>query len=1047
MNSKLLPFLLLAFFPFRAHAETPFLVKDLNQYPAGPNPFQLTAASNFAVFSAVTPGAGLELWITDGTAAGTSFDDLASGLQDSFPFDFTVVNTGSQELIFFTATTPELGSELWRTDGTPAGTFPIDINSGSGSSGPFPFIRFNNSLLFTADDGVNGRQVWTSKGTFATTQRLPLGPGAAASTGSFGIVSSANSVALFAATDPANGAELWETDGTLTALVKDISTGASSSNPTDFTAVPALGKVFFVAQEAATGKELYVSDGTFAGTQLVKDINPGSKDSDPLDLAALGNKLVFSANTPNEGRELWISDGTAAGTTLVKDLAPGPDSFFGGNFSPGSGINRIFAVSDSKALINPLNPSDNPAFGLFVTDGTAAGTKLIADVLPGFGTSAPFFTAVSGGAGFFPARDRNLGSELFRSDGTNQGTSIVKDIFPGIQDSALANPAPFQGSLLFLARAPDGISLFKSDGTGAGTQLVKNLAFPGTADSGLNLIDDRSAQFGSKLVFMGTTTLAGTEVFATDGTAAGTALVSDIAPGSQGSFPENYSVVGNQLFFFASTAEKGTEPWVSDGTAEGTRLLKDIKPGPLSSLRTAVGTRFAALGNLAFFSADDGIHGTELWKSDGSEAGTQLVKDLNPLGASSLVSSSLIVGDFATLNGRLYFTANDGSGPKFFSTDGSDAGTVPVPPADPAVPLSSGTDMAVFKGEIFFAGRSVTLGTELWKTTGGGASAALVKDLLPGFPGSSPRLLTALGDTLVYLGNFSTTTGEELIATDGTADGIRLVKDIKPGVQSSRISIFTKIGSKIFFNADDGVHGFEPWVTDGTTDGTVMLADVAPGPDSGNVTRFVEVDGRVFFASVSADFTKMTIFETDGTPAGTKPFDLGATDIPPGGLGSVHGALVFGARDPVFGVELFGVQIDQCPDDPDKHAPDVCGCGVADKDGNANGIIDCLGSQELGARLDSLRSDFKGVRQAKNARQRRKLRRLVAEIKAELNDISAFVAQSAANIDVTGSTPLSTLVTKLNKAVRAALKTGSPKFAKNKKAANKNIAAFEQRLE
>ena len=134
---------------------------------------------------------------------------------------------------------------------------------------------------------------------------------------------------------------------------------------------------------------------------------------------------------------------------------------------------------------------------------------------------------------------------------------------------------------------------------------------------------------GGTLFFTADDGIHGSELWKSDGSQAGTVLVKDIDPDADGYDeygPSYLTAVGGTLFFTADDGIHGEELWKSDGTRAGTVLVKDIHPGDYgsdpSSLTDVRGT--------LFFTARDGIHGSELWKSDGTRAGTVLVKDIRP---------------------------------------------------------------------------------------------------------------------------------------------------------------------------------------------------------------------------------------------------------------------------------------------------------------------------------------------------------------------------------------------------------------------------------
>ena len=311
------------------------MVKDINpHFDQSSDPKYLTNVNGTLFFNAGHTefgGGGLmeELWKSDGTEAGTVMvKDLASG-NPGYPAWLTNVNG----TLFFTSWDYD-ERELWKSDGTEAGTFMVkDIYEGTtgvgshaepNSSNPINFTNLLGMLFFTAEDGGHGRELWRSDGTEAGTVMvydiwaLALGSDPAWMTRHGYILA-------LSADDGLHGRELWGVDSFHHAyLIKDINTVLGypelSSNPEYLTSIG--GALFFAATAAdGTARELWKSDGTEAGTLMVKDINPVG-DSSPEGLTDINGKLYFSANDGVHGRELWKSDGTAAGTVMVKDINP-----------------------------------------------------------------------------------------------------------------------------------------------------------------------------------------------------------------------------------------------------------------------------------------------------------------------------------------------------------------------------------------------------------------------------------------------------------------------------------------------------------------------------------------------------------------------------------------------------------------------------------------------------------------------------------------------------------------------------------------------------
>jgi ELWxxDGT repeat protein len=123
-----------------------------------------------------------------------------------------------------------------------------------------------------------------------------------------------------------------------------------------------------------------------------------------------------------------------------------------------------------------------------------------------------------------------------------------------------------------------------------------------------------------------------------------------LPPSSQ---PIGLITIGPAVFFFATDQGTGLELWKSDGTPCGTVLVKDINPGPNDSGAPQLWyDEMRAVDNTLFFIADDGSHGPELWRSDGTAGGTTLVRDIDP-SAPVACDSTLVIRTGATANGSL----------------------------------------------------------------------------------------------------------------------------------------------------------------------------------------------------------------------------------------------------------------------------------------------------------------------------------------------------------------------------------------------------------
>jgi ELWxxDGT repeat protein len=457
------------------------------------------------------------------------------------------------------------------------------------------------SLAATAAIGLASGAEAADAATFDAAQVKDINPSGNSSPGDFVEL---NGVLLFHADDGTSGYELWRTDGTEagTYMLKDIAGGAGQgSYPQGLTNVN--GTVFFSAfdgnEPTSDGTELWMTDGTAAGTQLVEDISPSS-GSFPSYLTESGGLLFFSADDAPNNPELWRSDGTETGTYKIEEINSSGGSFPGELTDVGGTL--FFAASDTTL--------DRE---LWMSDGTLGGADRVADINAS-GDGNPRHLADLGGTLFFSAIDGPdsgttsppSGYELWKSDGST--TQLVKDINP--TDSGYPYYLTNVGGTLFF-QAFDGpepgfnsTELWKSDGTSGGTQLVKDINPTGySAPNGFTGL-------GGSVFFAANDGTYGYELWGSDGTGPGTQLVKDIRPGSATSDPDYLTEMGGNLFFVADDGSSGDEPWVSDGTGAGTALVKDINPSGSSSPGHLTG-----FGGNLFFSATDGTTGLELWKT------------------------------------------------------------------------------------------------------------------------------------------------------------------------------------------------------------------------------------------------------------------------------------------------------------------------------------------------------------------------------------------------------------------------------------------------
>lgn len=872
------------------------------------NPHSFVKAGELTYFVARANGTidqGEEIWRTDGSAAGTQIVvDLTPLGQSSSPRFLSNVN-GS---LFFSAQQPGLLAALWKTDGTANGTIRVTSADGTPLYGFSDLVHMGDAYYFAGATQLGNVELWRTDGTATGTWQVrDINPGTANSLD----YSPAGTTSLptafhvmeneiyFAANDGVAGRELWKSDGTAegTVRVADIQPGPYGGIPggggTPFAHVG--GVLYFPAIDETNGIELWRSDGTEAGTFLVKDVAPGNSSSSPQQLTAFGNQLFYVATDEVNGRGLWRTDGTEAGTNLV--------------YSSRSGLAVIsdLTVFDERLYFSAPSFRE-PGQGIWRTN--ASGSEPEPLTVPNAPTSYPMMVpspgyqsdaatfnnmTVVGDAMFFSAREGMNGDQtLWRLDGT---VTDPAQVYPLLwNQTAPTNPQQItnvDGALFFAAGMNLGTSSALEPWQSDGTKAGTRVIKDLSGRSASSSIG-ASLEVDGRLFFSN-----GASLWVTEGSAASTRFVAAHASSAYGAFPVGRA---NGLYFFHG----GDGLWRSDGTSAGTYKIKSIAAGS-----RAYQLDYAELDGILYFGAG-GAGNYELWRSDGTEAGTYVVSDLNSSGG---LNSGFPL-QITRLGGHVYFSISSGAARGLWRSDGTAAGTNLVKG------FAGGGPHYMLQGgdSLYFAASDGFSGHVLWKSDGTTEGTfPLTADEFDAYissPGSYPNYsqLAYVNDHLFF------TSYNSLWKSDGTKEGTAIVKTIKPdgggAFGPGGHPMLIAAGGDVYFVANDGTHGYELWKSDGSADGTAMVADLSPGSSSGMFSpngwvNAVGVGEKLYFAQPIA---YREPWVTDGTEAGT----MVAAEIRPGSMGSdprsltnVNGRLYFTANDGTHGTELWMLSPDR----------------------------------------------------------------------------------------------------------------------------------------
>jgi ELWxxDGT repeat protein len=413
------------------------------------------------------------------------------------------------------------------------------------SSSPVSFHRLGEQLLFVANDGEHGGEVWRADGTTAGTRLVKdVRIGAEGSSPKF--VGNIGNAAIFEAREGGSLHTIWRTDGTTegTSPLMIIPPPATEyANGYAVTTIAADTRVFVIVRQTYDGpSEIFVTDGTADGTHRI-GLFPIEFTSTKL---GINGRFYFLGRDTSVGAQLWVSDGTLLGTHMVRRTVECPGALCGPLPV------HLFRIGD-RAYFSTED-------ALWTTDGTGAGTTRIVSM------PSSYSIATSSTVAWLRA-----GETLYVTDGTAAGTRSAGAAGAGYWDI----PHILADGRLALVR---GLGRAYEIWTNNGSGMVKAASVPLNESPQYNI---GAGWVGNRFFGPGYTSATGTELWTVDVDVPSAAFLKDLdtrrgaTPNS--SHPGEGSELGSKIVF-AATDLNGRELWESDGTVNGTKLLADIAP-------------------------------------------------------------------------------------------------------------------------------------------------------------------------------------------------------------------------------------------------------------------------------------------------------------------------------------------------------------------------------------------------------------------------------------------------------------------------------------
>lgn len=414
--------------------------------------------------------------------------------------------------------------------------------------------------------------------------------------------------------------------------------------------------------------------------------------------------------------------------------------------------------------------------------------------------------------------------DLWKSDGTESGTVRLKSLEQNQITSRANLLTPTNNNLFFTAGGWGWTQLWKSDGTANGTFNIKY---------GLNYIPYMIGG-GNMLYFLHCATNGNLELWRSDGTESGT--FSLMVVGNQCGYNiETFCIVGNYLYFGFSNGSTG-QLWKTDGSPP--TLVKTF------SVTSFAPTNLTNVNGTIYFS----VGYNSLWKSDGTENGTTIVKN-----------NVNIEGTYS-LNNFLYFSSPSGF---IWKSDGTENGTVVIGNANKQIRFQEHLGNVLFYTDYFYR--------ELGKIDLTTETTSKIKDISTNQNNYFYKKVFFKANNLLFFWADGDNGSRDMWQTDGTLANTIMSKNIPDAPVYDNGEPMGANTNQVFFTAYDDEHGFELWKTNGTAPQTTFLKDVNTNISPSNPSNFTNLGEYTYFVANDIKHGKQ-LWRTDGSSTNTELF-------------------------------------------------------------------------------------------------------------------------------------------------------------------------------